>query len=54
LATVEDLRREVDRSRQDEQRARDRAEVWLTAVRQMHGKLSALKHEIKQLRGKLK
>ena len=54
LATIEDMAKEVERSRRAEQWARDRAEHWLTAVRQMHGKLAMLKAEVRKLRSQIK
>jgi len=52
MATMEDMTKEVERARRAEQWAKDRAEYWLIAVRQMHGKLAMLKAEVRKLRSR--
>lgn len=52
MATMEDMTKEVERARWAEQWAKDRAEYWLIAVRQMHGKLAMLKAEVRKLRSR--
>ena len=52
LASLEDAKKEVERSRDSEKWARDRAHFWLQTCRQMHGKIALLKAENRKLRKK--
>jgi hypothetical protein len=52
-ATRDDALHHMDEAKKSEQWARDKAEQWLQACRQMHGKLAMLKHENNQLRKKV-
>jgi hypothetical protein len=52
LASMEDAAKEVERARNSEKWARDRAHFWLQTCRQMHGKIAMLKAENKKLRKK--
>jgi hypothetical protein len=49
-ASIEDVRKECERSLLHEKWARDKAETWLLECRRLHASLMAVKNELRKLR----